>query len=157
MSITIDVGNIIAAIALLFSGYATWKTSRFNERQKALIESQEKLNQLLLEKEAKEAASDKKADIGASFIKLGNSKYRLKIWNKGNADARNIRIEFPEGNDIVNQSEVDAKFPLETLDTYQSVELVASVHMQTKGKHTIRLTWSDDFSQQNEKVVYPTI
>jgi hypothetical protein len=83
MPVTIDVGDVIAGMALMLSGYATWKTFRFNERQKSLIESQEKLNLLMLEKETYQSESEKKADLGASFIKLGSNKYRLKIWNKG--------------------------------------------------------------------------
>ena len=157
MPITVDAGDIIAGMALLLSGYATWKIFRFNERQKALIESQEKLNNLLLEKEKSEAANEKKADLGASFIKLGNSKYRLKIWNKGKTSANNINIEFPEGNDVLMQSEIDDKFPLESLDTYQSVELIAAVAMQTKRKHVLRLIWSDESGEKNEKIVYPTL
>jgi glycosyltransferase involved in cell wall biosynthesis len=157
MPVTLDAGDVIAGIALLLSGYATWKTFRFNERQKSLIESQEKLNNLLLEKEANEAVGDKKADLGASFIKLGSSNCRLKIWNKGKAAARNISIDFPEGNDVLMQSEIDEKFPLESLDTYQSVELIAVVEMGTKAKHALRLIWSDDFCDNNEKTVYPTL
>lgn len=146
----VNAGEIIAGIAagiallsLLLSGYATWKTS--------------KLNNLLLEKEASEALKNKKADLGANFIKLGSTKYSLKIWNKGKITARNVRIEFPEGNDFLIQSEINEKFPLESLDTFQAVELVAAVAFGTKRKHPIRLIWSDDFGENNEKIVYPTI
>ncbi|MDI6854330.1 MAG: hypothetical protein QME75_12090 [Deltaproteobacteria bacterium] len=138
----VDAGDIIAGIALLLSGYATWKTSR--------------LNNLLLKKEASEALKNKQADLGASFIKLRSS-YRLKIWNKGKATARNVRLEFPEGNDVVLKADIDQKFPLESLGTFQSVELIAAVHMGTKRKHPIRLIWSDNFSEHNEKIEYPTI
>lgn len=157
MGVQIDIGNVIAAVALLFSGYATWTTTKFNERQKSLIESQEKLNLALLEKEALERDNDKKADLGTTFVKLGSNKYRLKIWNKGKGQAKNVKIEFPDGNDIVSQNDIDAKFPLETLDEYQSVELIASVHLGTKGKHAVKLIWSDDLKQHNEKICYPTI
>jgi hypothetical protein len=139
----ITAGNVIAGIALLLSGYATWKTS--------------KLNKLLLEKETSEALKNKKADLGASFIKLGSSNYRLKIWNKGKAIARNVRIEFPEGNNNLILLDIDQKFPLESLDTFQAVELVTAVTMGTKRKHPIKLIWSDDFDEHNEKIVYPTI
>jgi hypothetical protein len=139
----INAGNVIAGIALLLSGYATWKTS--------------KLNNLLLKKEKNEALYNKKADLGASFINLGSTKHKLKIWNKGKAAARNIVIEFPEGNEFLIQSEIDEKFPLESLDTYQSVELVAAVAFGMKKKHPLRLIWADDFSERNEKIVYPTI
>ncbi len=157
MALTFGLGDVIAGLALLLSIYATVKTIRFNERQKSLIESQEKLNNRLLEKEASESNSEKQANLGASFIKLGSNEYRLKIWNKGKAVARNVMVEFPEGNDVLMQSELDEKFPLESLDIHQSVELIAAVHMGTKPKHTIKLIWSDQFNERNEKLVYPTI
>src|SRR5688500_11030012 len=134
MDLTIDLGDIIAAFAFLLSSYATWVTLKFNQRQKSLIESQEKLNNLLLEKEFNEAITTKKADLVATFIKLGNS-YRLKIWNKGKACAHDVRIEFPDGNNFLIPSDIKDKFPLEALETFQSVELIAPVSMETKRKH----------------------
>ncbi|EPY9204279.1 hypothetical protein ACXHVK_003895 [Morganella morganii] len=79
MPVTIDAGDVIAGLAFLLSGYATWQTVSFNKRQKSLVESQEKLNTILLEKENEDALKGKQADLGASIIKLGSSKYRLKI------------------------------------------------------------------------------
>lgn len=157
MPVTIDAGDVIAGLAFLLSGYATWQTISFNKKQKSLVESQEKLNNLLLEKENADSLREKKADLGASFIKLGSNKYRLKIWNKGASTARNVRIEFPEGNDMVSDSEVTDKFPMESLERYQSVELIAAVGMQTKGKHVVRLIWEDDSNPHNEKLSYPTL
>lgn len=157
MPVTIDAGDVIAGLAFLLSGYATWQTVSFNKKQKSLVESQEKLNNLLLEKENEDALKEKHADLGASFIKLGSSKYRLKIWNKGSATAKNVRVEFPEGNDVVIESELADKFPMESLERYQSVELIAAVHSQTKRKHVIRLIWEDDAQTHNEKLSYPTL
>lgn len=157
MAITIDAGDLIAGIALLLSGYAMWQTASFNKKQKALIEIQEKLNNLLLEKESEGAIKEKRADLGASFIKLGSNKYRLKIWNKGSATAKNVRIEFPEGNDVISDSDLANKFPMESLERYQSVELAAFVSMQTKRKHIVRLIWDDDAQSHNEKLSYPTL
>ena len=157
MNISLNASDVLASLAFLLSAYATWKTVRFNDRQKSLIESQEKLNQRLLEKEDAESISEKRADIGATFIKLGSSNYRLKIWNKGKATARNVSIDFPEGNDCFIESDIKSKFPLETLDTHQSVELIADLCMGTKNKHAVKLGWADDFSPINEKIVYPTL
>ena len=157
MPVTIDTGDVIAGLAFLLSSYATWQTVSFNKKQKSLVESQEKLNNLLLEKENEDSLKEKRADLGASFIKLGSSKYRLKIWNKGASTARNVRIEFPEGNDVVLDSEVTDKFPMESLERYQSVELIAAVHMQTKRKHVVRLIWEDGAQSHNEKLSYPTL
>ena len=157
MPVSIDAGDVIAGLAFLLSAYATWQTISFNKKQRSLVESQEKLNNRLLEKEDEDALKGKRADLGASFIKLGNSRYRLKIWNKGAATARNVRLEFPEGNDVVIDSEVTDKFPMETLERHQSVELIATVHMQTKRKHVVRLIWEDDAEAYNEKLSYPTL
>ncbi|MEL0628446.1 hypothetical protein [Psychromonas aquatilis] len=157
MSFSIDAGDLIAGLAFLLSSYATWQTVSFNKKQKTLVESQEKLNNLLLEKESEDALKEKRADLSASFIKLGSSKYRLKIWNKGSATAKNVRIEFPEGNDVIDDSELTDKFPLESLERHQSVELIAFVHHQTKRKHVVRLIWEDDYQSHNEKQSYPTL
>ena len=157
MPFELSISDFIAGAALLLSAYATWKTFKFNERQKSLIESQEKLNKILLEKEEQETENTKKADLGTTFVKLGSGKYKLKIWNKGKTCARNVRIEFPEGNDVLIQSDIDRKFPLETLDTHQSVELIAAIHSGSKSKHVIKLLWEDDSNENNEKLTYPTI
>jgi hypothetical protein len=157
MSVSVNLSDYIAIAALLISGYAALTTVRFNQRQKSLIESQEKLNKLLAQKEEEDALLGKKADLGAGIIKLGDNKYRLKIWNRGKAAARNVRISFPEGNDLIISSELERKFPLEYLETHQSVELIAAVHMQTKLKHVVNLSWSDDFNDRNEKTAYLTL
>lgn len=157
MALDFGIGDLLSGLALLLSIYATLKTVQFNNRQQSLIGDQEKLNKLLLERETSDSASGKQANLSASFIKLGSSKYRLKIWNKGKAVARNVHLEFPEGNDVLIESEIGEKFPLEVLDIHQSVELTAAVSLDTKSKHAIRLIWSDDYSDRNEKLVYATL
>ena len=157
MPIALTASDIVAGLALLLSAYATWKTVQFNKRQQSLIESQKMLNQRLLEKEDAESAEEKKADLNAAFIRLGSNRYRFKIWNQGRATARNVSLDFPERNDFLIPDDINSKFPMERLDRYQSVELIASVHLGTKSKHAIKLCWADDFSDKNEKVVYPTL
>lgn len=154
---TLTPSDVLAGLAFLLSAFATWKTVQFNDRQRSLIESQELLNKRLLEKEEAEAGEEKKADLGATFIKLGSSNYRLKVWNKGKSAAKNVRIEFPSGNDVIVQSDIERKFPLESLDPFQSVELIAAVHMGSKSKHEVKLFWADGHSEENEKTTYPTI
>lgn len=154
---SISTSDVIAGLAFLLSAFSAWKTIQFNSRQKSLIESQEKLNLRLIKREDAEAREEKKADLGTTFLKLGNTKYRLKVWNKGKSVARNVRIEFPEGNDCILESEISQKFPLEAIEPHHSVELIAIVGMSTKPKHVIKLFWSDDHSEHNEKMTFPTI
>lgn len=151
-----DMGDVIAAIALLLSLVATFMTWHFNKQQKAFMQTQERLNTLLLERETAEQRSEKRADLGASFLKIGRS-YRLKVYNKGKAPARNVRIAFPAGNTTIVQSDIEAKFPFEILDIHQSVELMAAVHLGSDPKLPLTLMWADDFSETNQKQLYPTL
>lgn len=153
----ISISDVISGLAFLLSVISTWKTIQFNTRQKSLIESQEKLNLRLIKREDAEAKDEQKANLGTSFLKLGSTQYRLKVWNKGKSVARNVRIEFPEGNDCILESEISQKFPLEAIEPHDSVELIAGVYLDTKSKHVVKLIWSDDNSDHNEKVTYPTI
>ena len=153
----VSVTDVAAVAALFLSGYATWKTQQFNERQKKLIESQESLNALWLDKGQYEALNEKKADVSVGYNRIGSNNYRVKVWNKGKADARNVRIDFPEGNEVVSQSDIDSKFPLEVLEQHQSVDLIALVHMGTRRKQPVKLLWADDASEENEKIAYLTL
>lgn len=150
-------GDIFTGLAFLLSCFATGMTLLFNHRQKALIESQKRLNDMLLRQGERDAQAAAKADLGASLIKLGGGNYRFKVFNKGKATARDVRIDFPEGNDLVIDSEIADKFPLEALEQHQSVDLIAAVHLGTRQKHVVRLTWSDDAADANAKTVYVTL
>jgi hypothetical protein len=113
MPIALTASDIIAGLALLLSAYATWKTVQFNNRHRSLIESQKMLNQRLLEKEDVESAEEKKADLNGAFIRLGSNRYRFKIWNQGRATARNVSLDFPQGNDFLIPDDINSKFPME--------------------------------------------
>ncbi|MBA4173718.1 MAG: hypothetical protein C0465_25345 [Ralstonia sp.] len=157
MQLTFTFADIFAGLAFALSCYATWMTVRFNHRQKSLIESQERLNNILLMQAESEKSKANKADLGANFIKLGGGKYRLRIFNKGKSTAHNVQIDFPEGNDVLIQSEIDEKFPLEALEQHQSVDLLVGAHLGSKLKHALRLTWADSASDNNQKTVYVTL
>lgn len=157
MAFKIDCGDIIAIFALLLSAYSTKKTFDFNKRQNEFIETNDKLNQLLLQKETLDAENQNSADLSANFIKVGTSKHRLKIYNKGKSTARNVRIEFPDGNELIVTGDIRDKFPVPILEEYQSVELIACVHNQSPSRLTVKLIWDDDISKDKTKVVTPTL
>lgn len=154
---TISWGDIFTGLAFFLSLFATATSLWSNHKQKSLWQSQERVNNMLLRQGERDQLKDSKADLGASFIKLGGGNYRLKIFNKGNAAARNVRIELPDGDDVIIASDINEIFPLESLDHLQSVELIAAPHMGSKLKHTIRLLWADDASENNEKTMHLTL
>lgn len=134
----------IALIALLVAFYYGWQNSKLTKR--------------LIEKEAGEAAAKTRADLGANFVKIGKNNYRLKIFNRGSAAARNVRIKLADEEDhCLSQRDIDSKFPHECIEPQQSVELIAAIHLGSKSKHPMTLIWDDDLKPNNEKMVYPTI
>lgn len=148
--------ELVSIAAIGISAYATWNSIRFNKRQEAFIESQEKLNAQLLEKQNAESEDAKKAKLAARFINSGPNKHKLKIYNQGKASAKNVKIEFPDDDPIFIESEIQAKFPHERLDTYDSIELIAVRSFGSKSKYAITLIWDDDYLKNNTKTFYPT-
>ncbi|EDY2393185.1 hypothetical protein GU944_001756 [Salmonella enterica] len=150
----VSLGDIFGGLAFLLSIYATIKTIKFNERQKALIDAQEKLAHLQLNKERNELEHAKKGDVKASVVSFGNNKYKLRVFNQGKGVAKNVRIEFPDNNSPISMTDVNSKFPFESLVSYQSVDLIASADLGRVSKFTVRLTWDDDYKEGNESEVY---
>jgi hypothetical protein len=141
------ISDLIAVIALLVSLAALGMTFWFNWRQLALIDTQ-------VEKAKAEAIERRQADVVANLVSLGNGQYRVKVVNRGKAAARNIQIEFPDGNDMILDAEIHGKFPIEVLEQHDSVDLIAAVHMQTPRRQSVLLKWADDYSDSREKNSY---
>ena len=148
---------VFTVLAILLSVYATYKTVKFNKRQNEMAEVQVELNKLLLRKETNQAIDSFKAELGVNFVKIASNSRRFKVFNKGKGLARNVRINFPEGNEILIQNDIDSKFPLEVMEQHQSVELIAAVHMQSPSKMTVELIWDDDTGLSQSKLFYPTL
>ena len=157
MRIEYSLGEIIAALALVISFYATWRTFRFKKSEQELVEIQKKLNTFMLEKEQRDAEQATRAELGAAFVTLGAHKHRLKVFNKGKATAYQVNLNFPEGNDVILQQDIQEKLPLESLERGQSVELIAAVTLSTKRKHAIELLWHDEDGIEHSKVVHATL
>ena len=151
------LSEIIAFFALLISGYATYKSHKFKENERELVEVQKKLNLLILEKEEREASQSNKADLGANFITVGKHKYRLKVFNKGKATAYNVQISFPDGNEIVDEHSIKQRFPLEKMERGQSLELLSSFASQKKRKLGVKLKWENEDGKKQQKILFPTL
>ena len=153
----VSLGDFVAILAFLLSLYATWRAHAFKKREEELLEIQKKLNMLMLDKEEREAAHEKEADLGANFVPIGSNKRRLRVFNKGRAVAYHVTIDFPEGNDMVLEQDIQEKFPLELLERGQSVDLIAVVGLGTKRKLAVRLSWENIDGERCEKTVYATV
>jgi hypothetical protein len=157
IGLSFTAGDAIAGLALVLSLVATITTLRFNGRQKSLIASQELLNRRLIEREDSDSQAERQADLGANLVKVGDSRWRVKVFNKGRAAARNVTVSDGDASDLLLKQDVDSKFPMEVLEPQQGVDLIALVHLGSESKHAITLEWEDDFSTVNHKTVYVTI
>lgn len=144
-----DLSGYTALAALALSVYSTFITLRFNRRQEELIALQK-------ERERSAIAAAKQADVGASFVSLGKDSHRLRVFNRGAHVARDVRIEFPEGNEIVQQRDIDGKFPMATLDRHQSVDVLAGFYLSSPSKLAVKLTWVDGDDEERSKVLHLT-
>ncbi|WP_042075085.1 hypothetical protein [Acinetobacter nosocomialis] len=153
----VGLADVIAFLALLVSIYALYQNHKTNQRQARLMEMEIKLNQFLIQKEEDDFISKQTADIKARYFKIGSNNYRLRIWNDGLGEARNVSLSFANTYLVpLLQDDVDSKFPL-NLDSKQSVTLLASVSFDTPTKHSIQVSWNDDVKNGNSKELTLTL
>ena len=145
----IRINDIISLLALILAIYSTKRTFDFNNRQKKLIETTDKLNKLLIEKENEYRRANKSADLTASY----SSNDRVIIFNRGQSAAKNVRIEILSGIDIFIKDDLESKFPIEILDRQQNIEVFAAIHSESSRKANIKLTWDDTNGIDNTKTI----
>lgn len=152
-----DLGDIAAVLALILSAWSMKKTNDFNRRQTEFIENNDRLNQVLIEKEAQESEAQKRADLSANFLKIGKSDYRLKVFNRGPGTASNVRLELLDqaAKDMLVQDDVKRKFPVPILEQHQNVDLCAAVHLGAPSRIEIALVWDDASGNDRRKPLTP--
>ena len=155
MSVQIDAGDVVALFALVIAIYSTWITARFNKRQTAFEETTERLNLMLIEKEAAETKAQKAADLSANFYKAGKHDYRLKVFNRGKGVARNVRFEVLDDSELFIGQDINSKFPMPVMEQHASVELIGCVDMGSPSRAHIRMTWDDDTGEGHQKELHP--
>lgn len=120
ISICISLGSLLVAITALLR---TFKKDREN------------------------VINNKKALIRAIVYKSEKS-FKIKIWNDGNATARNIGM-VPV-NDCFYIRTLKEIFPYPILNKGDGFEMYV-VQKDTKSIPVIKLTWDDDFKKENER------
>lgn len=139
----VSISDILALLAFVVAIWSAVQTGRFNRRQNNFAETAERLNQLLIAKEKTETDQQRQADLGANFYKASKGDYRMKVFNRGAVAAKNVRIDFIAGADLVGDRELAQKFPLPQLERQQGIELICFVHMSSSRRAHIKLTWDD--------------
>ncbi|GKX61639.1 hypothetical protein SOASR032_02080 [Pragia fontium] len=155
--------DIIASLALFVTIIcqirSELKSKKSDSEQQIMKEEQDRLRKLLLEKETKSAISEMKAELGARLVKISKNSYRLKIFNRGKVEARNIDIHFPDndGNEYLVMSDVEDKFPYEVLHPQHGIEIIAGLSFGSKTKYRIKLIWDDEYKKKNSEDFFVSI
>lgn len=141
-----NVGNIIslviAGISLVFTIITT---VRFQKLDLALKKYE-------LDKNKQEEENLLKADIEVNAVQgLRNQGNRLIFYNRGQADAENIRFDITsDPEDQIELQIRDGYLPYPKLVPQQNFE-VHYYDFSYKPHHTIKITWDDTYSKHREK------
>lgn len=154
MALTVTFSDIAAFLALAVALWSAVQTGRFNQRQNEFAETAEKLNSLLIAREAAETDQRQRAEVSANFVRIGKGNYRLKLFNRGMASARNVRLEVLEGESLFGRREFSEKFPFPILERQQHVDMIVFVGMGSPRRAHLRITWDDDAGQDQSADIW---
>ena len=141
---TIRIADIFTIFAFLLSAISLLRT-------RSLPRLELELKQLQLEEAKAQREQMDKADVGAKFIRYGNKgEYRLKVFNKGQGKAYNIRLNILDDG---NMKLDDGIFPLDSLEEHQSVELLVAIYLRSKNEMRLRFSWDDRSGSNRHKEI----
>lgn len=137
--------------------YIVYKKFQYHQLKKDYDALQQQMDRVLLREQAEQAQEGEKADLEADFVKLDHDSHpKLRIRNVNQALAKNIRIEFPNGNNLLLKKEVDAIFPVATLNKHKEILLSIAVYNNAPRRIAIALTWDDGYNMNNTKHFTPS-
>ena len=138
------LGFIISILALVLSGYTYFKHDHKIKKQEKILNDYQ-INEI----EAKRIES-KKAKIEAQVVKNNEWNNAIKVFNKGQALARNVNVIIAdqEGFKIRNSPcPIDVK-------PQHSFEIVLFLSTNYPEKILLELEWDDDFKEKNRDQQY---
>ena len=148
--------DIIAVVALFISAWALWDSRRLNRSSLRLSEQEIELVRHQLTSMRLSVEQDKRANVSARMYKEGKN-WRVRVFNSGPSDARNVRLILDENNYLVTESAINGKLPLERMEKGQSVDFWARVHMSSPTKEAVLIKWDDAAGIDRETRVEITI
>jgi len=142
--IWLSVGSAaIALFSLIFT------LIKYRKHEKRLNEQQAIINEYRLKKMRAEETASLKADIKGNICRRTKSSDQLKVFNNGQANATNIRIEIigPQDGLMVNQIE-----PIELLNPQNEYSYEIFLEESHVNTLKIKYTWDDDFGKNRENI-----
>jgi hypothetical protein len=142
------IGYVVPFIAIAISIFSFHESRKVNKVQLRVNEMEEKLKKYELEEIEKVREAANKSIVEARIYNVSKGKYRLKIWNSGQATAYHVDYEVP--GDLRNIVMRD-KVPYEILEAGKSFEEHIVYFMGMPSKLTVKTMWEDADGKQYEK------
>ena len=136
----IVIGYGVPFIAIAISIASFHESRKVNKVQLRLNEMEEQLKKYELEEKEKVREAANKSIVEARIYNVSKGKYRLKIWNSGQATAYHVDYEVP--GDLRNIVMRD-KVPYEILEAGKSFEEHIIYYMGMPSKLTVKTMWKD--------------
>lgn len=134
------VSLVVAIVSFIISSKSQHLQDRVNEME---------LKLKAYELEEKEKEQHKAACIEARINHIAKGNYRIKIWNSGNAAAKNVTASWDKGSQIIFFDQ--EKMPFEILEPQKSFDLAISTYMGSPRKLCITTAWEDDDEERHSK------
>ena len=134
------VSLIVAVISFIISRKSQHLQDRVNEIELKLKEYE------LAEKEKEQ---QKAPCIEARINHIAKSNYKIKIWNSGNATAKNVTASWDKGSQILFFDQ--EKMPFEFLEPQKGFDLSISTYIGSPSKLCITTAWEDSDGQKHSK------
>ncbi len=120
----------------------------FFKHDKKLKDQEKRLNAIAIQKHEEEEILKRSADVKGNIIKEEKGRRVLRIYNKGQANARNIRLNILSETEGLILFRFDEKLPYELLTPYDKFDLIFFCTEGFVPTLKIQLIWDDDYKDR---------
>ena len=139
---------VVPLIAIVLSIFSFHDSRKVNKVQLRLNEMEEKLKKYELEEIEREREAADKSIVEARIYNVSKGKYRIKIWNSGQATAYDVDFEVPEEmKGLIFKDKV----PFEVLEPGKSFEEYVVYYNGVLPKFTVKTIWKSESGEKYEK------
>lgn len=132
---------VLSILAIIGTTFTYFKHDRKIKDQEKLI------NDHHLKKIKEEELSFMQADVRATLMK-GNKGHRiLRVYNKGQATAKNVRLIIKDEPDYLYSTN---PFPFPVLNEHENVDLNIHLHMGSPDNISFEILWDDESATDNK-------
>lgn len=141
------VALIISALSLVIAIASFFFSIKSQHLQDRVNEIELKLKEYELEEKEKEQHKAPCIEARINHIAKGN--YKIKVWNSGNASAKNVIASWDKESQILFFDQ--EKMPFELLEPQKSFDLAIFTYSGSPRKLCITTAWEDSDGQQYNK------